>query len=156
MNIERTPLLLEGHNARVKRRMKRWERAHRKLEAITKAGYRKVAKRTANWETRIAGETPEEHARRIGSPSDVDADIHDSVAGGTKFRRRLDKAKAREAKRRAELESAERERDAHLERKRRREQMMNAPVPSLGPVDPTKTPAAISRVRKMATVRKIR
>ncbi len=158
MDLNRIPLLLEGHDARVKRRMKQWEKAHSKLNAITIAGYRKVAKQTANWDARLAGETSEQHARRLAASSDIDDHIHDQVVNRPKYRERLDKAKDREASRRAALEKAEAARDEN----RRRKRLLAAPVPSLDSTEVRTTDAisrtfqsAPKRVKKIAIVRKV-
>lgn len=141
MIIARTPLLLEG----VKKAMKRWERAHGQLERVTKRGYRKLQRRVAGWEKRRPDETPEQHSRRLSEPGDVEGEFHQQIVSQPKMRRRLDKAQAREAKRREELERAE--------EKKRRKKLMRAPIFSLEPEPTTtRTPADVVKAagRSMA------
>ena len=148
MSLARTPLLSEG----VKRRMKQWEKAHDQLHRVTRKGYKKLARQTADWEKRRPEETPEQHAQRLAGPEDVTGSFHDRIVNEPRTRAKLDRAKALEAKRRAQLDRAEQER----EQKRRRKQMMAAPVPSLEPVR-TRTPAAVVQAaQKVVRARRVK
>jgi hypothetical protein len=140
MAIRRTPLLLEG----VKKRMRRWEKAHAELERVTAKGYRKFKKRVSAWERRRPEETPEEHAQRLATPSDVEDRVHADIVNEPKMRARLDRARTKEAKRRAALERAE-------DRKRRKQAVQA--VPTLEPTRSRIPQAAVQAAQRVARTR---
>ena len=57
----RTLLILEG----VRRRQKRWQKAHKRLAKAHSAAYSDYERRLEAWEKRRAGESPADHAERL-------------------------------------------------------------------------------------------
>jgi len=146
MTLIRTPLLLEG----VKKKMKRWKKAHADLERVTRKGYKKLQRRVSAWEKRRPGETPKQHTQRLATSHDVDTRLHDRIVNEPKMRSRLDRVKAVEERRRKSLERSERRRDAKKQRKR----MMKATIPSLEPARPLTTVARAVAAKMVRPVRK--
>lgn len=130
MRLRRTRLLAEG----VKKAMRRWERAHARLNAVTRKGHKAYQRAVSAWEARRPGETPEEHGRRIQQRAgDVDQEIYNKVFA--KRQAKIANASEEERRRREKLEKAEQAREA----KRRAKALADAPIPDLSKQPPARS-----------------
>jgi hypothetical protein len=118
-------LLLES----LKQAKKQWERTHAALASVSGKGHQDYQKRLERWEKRRGEESRTEHARRLAGSADVDQQFYDQAANKRKG----------ELARLTALEKKHREAYDKAGTKRRRKQMLKAPVPSLDEPRPSIT-----------------